>query len=110
MHPRPNGILGATLALISIFLPAFLLVIGALPFWNAMRRHSGFQSVLMGINASVVGILVAALYNPVWTSAVKTPVDFCFAIAAFGLLMIWKVPPWVVVLLSAIGGAVVSSL
>ncbi|SFV08375.1 chromate transporter [Alicyclobacillus macrosporangiidus] len=110
MHPRPNGILGATLALISIFLPAFLLVIGALPFWNAMRRHSGFQSVLMGINASVVGILVAALYNPVWTSAVKTPVDFCLAIAAFGLLVIWKVPPWVVVLLSAIGGAVVSSL
>lgn len=110
MHPSPNGILGATIALISIFLPAFLLVVGALPFWNAMRRHPGFQSVVTGINAAVVGILVAALYNPVWTSAVKTPIDFCLAVAAFALLMIWKLPPWVVVLFSAVVGAVVSSL
>lgn len=110
MHPSPNGILGATIALISIFLPAFLLVIGALPFWNTIRHHPAFQSVLTGINASVVGILIAALYNPVWMSAIKSTVDFCIAIAAFGLLVIWKLPPWIVVLFSAVAGAVISAL
>lgn len=103
-HLSPNGWLGAVLALIAIFLPAFLLVVGVLPFWNAIRRHPGFQSVLYGINAAVVGILVAALYNPVWTSAIKNPADFVLAILAFGLLVLWKLPPWLVVLFSAIGG------
>lgn len=108
--PYPNGIVGGILALIAIFLPAFLLVAGALPFWNAIRSRPGFQSALAGINASVVGILIAALYNPVWTSAIKTSYDFCLAIVAFALLMIWKLPPWIVVIISAIGGIVISAL
>ena len=108
--PYPNGIIGSLLALIAIFLPAFLLVAGTLPFWNILRSRPGFQSALSGINASVVGILIAALYNPVWTSAIKTPYDFCLAIIAFALLMIWKLPPWIVVIISAIGGIVISVL
>ncbi|MFB5193032.1 chromate transporter [Alicyclobacillus fastidiosus] len=108
--PYPNGIVGGVLALIAIFLPAFLLVAGALPFWNAIRSKPGFQSALAGINASVVGILIAALYNPVWTSAIKTPYDFCLAIIAFALLIIWKLPPWIVVVISALGGLVLSAI
>ncbi|MDR4947111.1 chromate transporter [Neobacillus cucumis] len=102
--PYPNGVIGSILALIAIFLPAFFLVAGALPFWNILRSRPGFQSALSGINASVVGILIAAFYNPVWTSAIKTPYDFCLAIIAFALLMIWKLPPWIVVIISALGG------
>jgi chromate transporter len=108
--PYPNGIIGSILALIAIFLPAFLLVAGTLPFWNILRSRPGFQSALSGINASVVGILIAALYNPVWINAIKTPYDFCLAIIAFGLLMIWKLPPWIVVIISALGGIVISNL
>ena len=108
--PYPNGIVGGLLALLAIFLPAFLLVAGALPFWNVIRSKSGFQSALAGINAAVVGILIAALYNPVWTSAIKTPYDFCLAMVAFGLLMIWKLPPWIVVIISALGGIAISAL
>lgn len=110
MKSFPNGIVGGVLALLAIFLPAFLLVAGALPFWNIIRTKPGFQSALAGINASVVGILIAALYNPVWTSAIKTPYDFCLAIIAFALLMIWKFPPWIVVVISALGGMVISVL
>jgi chromate transporter len=109
-RPSPNGVVGSLLALIAIFLPAFLLVAGVLPFWNILRSRSGFQSALAGINASVVGILIAALYNPVWTSAIKTPYDFCLALIAFGLLMVWKFPPWIVVIVSALGGMVISAL
>lgn len=105
---HPNGIIGGLLALIAIFLPAYLLVAGVLPFWNTLRVHQGFQSALSGINASVVGILLAALYNPVWTSAIKGPYDFALALIAFGLLMIWKLPPWVVVIIGALGGMGIS--
>jgi chromate transporter len=110
MQPRPNGVAGAAIALVAIFLPAFLLVIGALPFWNAIRGRPGFQPVLDGINAAVVGILLAALYNPVWVSAIRTPADFALALAAGGLLMVWKLPPWVVVVFSAAGGALLPLL
>lgn len=105
-----NGWQGALIALIAMFLPSFLLITGSLPFWDAIRRRPNFQSVLKGINAAVVGILLAALFNPVWMSAIHNPYDFCLAIAAFGLLMLWKLPPWVVVLFSAAGGALVSFL
>jgi len=108
--PYPNGIMGSILALIAIFLPAFFLVAGALPFWNILRSRPGFQTALSGINASVVGILMAALYHPVWTSAIKSPYDFCLALIAFTLLMIWKLPPWIVVIISALGGVVLSVL
>ena len=102
--PSPNGVGGAALALAAIFLPAFLLVVGVLPFWDALRTRPGFQSALLGINAGVVGILLAALYNPVWTGAVKTPADFALAAAALALLTLWRAPPWVVVLFCAGGG------
>ncbi|WP_054957279.1 chromate transporter [Paenibacillus dakarensis] len=105
-----NGWTGAWIALIAMFLPSFLLVIGALPFWDAIRRRPNFQSALKGINAAVVGILLASLFNPIWIKAIHTPYDFSLAIAAFGLLMLWKLPPWVIVLLSAAGGALISVL
>src|SRR5262245_28762828 len=108
MGPRPNGLAGAGLALIAVFLPSFLLVIGALPFWAALRAHPGFAAALRGINAGVVGLLLAALYHPVWTSAIRTPFDVALAFAAFGLLAFWKAPAWLVVLFAAAGGALLS--
>jgi chromate transporter len=99
---------GAIVATIAIFLPSFMLIIGTLPFWNWLRHRPRFQAALHGINAAVVGILLAALYNPVWTKAIKSPFDFCLALAAFGLLTVWKCPPWIVVIFSAIAGALLS--
>lgn len=104
MHTAPNGWLGATIALVAIFLPAFLLVVGTLPLWNAIRRRPRFQAALAGVNASVVGILAAALYNPVWVSAVHSSADFAIALAAFGLLTVWKLPPWMVVVFGVLAG------
>ncbi len=102
----PNGFLGGFLCLIAIFLPAFLLVIGALPFWDALRQKTHAQSALRGVSAAVVGLLLAALYDPVWTSSVRSSSDMALALVSFGLLMFWKWPPIYVVLLAAIGGAV----
>lgn len=96
---------GAIVATIAIFLPSFLLVIGTLPFWEWIRQHARFQAAFHGIHAAVVGILLAALYHPVWTKAIQTPADFCLALAAFCLLAIWKCPPLLVVIVSAIIGA-----
>ena len=103
MQPQPNGLAGATIALAGIFLPGLLLVYGTLPFWDALRTRPGAQAAVRGTNAAVVGILGAALYNPVWTSAVLGPRDFALALAGFLLLTIWNTPPWIVVLL--LGGA-----
>ncbi|MDQ2906075.1 MAG: chromate efflux transporter [Chloroflexota bacterium] len=108
--PAPNGWLGALIALVAIFLPSFLMVIGILPFWNHLRTIEAFQSALRGINAAVVGILLAALYQPIWTSAIHAPSDFALSLLAFGLLVIWKVPPWIVVVLAALIGAGLSVL
>jgi chromate transporter len=99
-----NGWSGALLTLIAIFLPSFLLVVGALPFWDLLRSKSSFQCALSGINAAVVGLLLAALYQPVWTSAIHSSADFSLGLVAFGLLMFWKWPPWLVVVLTAVGG------
>lgn len=104
-----NGWMGAVVATVAIFLPSFFLVAGALPFWGAIRRRPDFQAVLNGINAVVVGILLAALYQPVWVKAIGSPADFGLAIASFGLLMLWKLPPWIVVLFSAAGGALIAA-
>ncbi|MYB48018.1 MAG: chromate efflux transporter [Dehalococcoidia bacterium] len=92
-------------ALGAIFLPSFLLVIGILPFWDNLRSRTNFRAALMGINSAVVGLVGAALYDPVWTTAITSREDLALAAAAFGLLAFWKCPPWLVVLLSAIGGA-----
>ena len=89
----------------AVFLPSLLLVFGVLPFWNILRGHRLAQAVLMGINAAVVGLLLAALYDPVWLGAIHSPLDFALALAAFGLIAMWRVPPWLVVLLSGLSGA-----
>jgi chromate transporter len=107
---QPNGWLGAAIALIGIFLPAFLLVIGSLPYWELLRRRDDARAVLRGVNAAVVGLLLAALYDPVWTSAIHAPADFGLGLVAFGLLAFWKLPPWIVVVVAAIGGALLAAL
>ena len=110
MHRPPNGIPGAALALVAIFLPTFLMVVGALPFLSVLRTRPGFQAALRGINAAVVGLLLAALYNPVWTSAITVPVDLALALVTFALLAVWNVPAWLVVVIAALGGAVLEAL
>jgi chromate transporter len=105
MAPWPNGWQGALLCLVAIFLPAFLLVIGPLPFWDALRQRPWAQAALRGVNAAVVGLLLAALYRPVWTSGIANAGDFTLAVAAFLLLFMWRTPPWLVVVFCAIGGA-----
>ena len=99
-----GGILGAIVALVAIFLPGILCLLGTLPFWHALRAHPGARSAMQGTNAAVVGLLAAALYNPVWISAVQTPVDFAIAATGFALLIAWQAPPLVVVLLAALAG------
>ena len=108
--PAPNGWLGALLCLVAIFLPSFLLTVGALPFWEDLRRVRRVRSALVGVNAVVVGLLLAALYSPVWTSAIKGPADYGLALVAFILLALWKWPPWLVVVLPAFGGWLLASL
>ena len=105
MQPPPNGWVGALICLAAIFLPSFLLLFGALPFWNDLRKRADIQSALKGINAAVVGLLLAALYTPVWTSAIAGPADFAIAAVAFVLLVFWKVPPWIVVVAGALARA-----
>jgi chromate transporter len=102
--PSPHGIAGAVLGLIAIFLPGVLVLIGTLPFWDAFRRRANAQAAMRGINAAVVGLLGAALYNPVWTSTVKTSADLAIALVGFTLLTAWRAPPLVVVCVSALGG------
>ncbi len=109
MGPQPNGWLGALICLVAIFLPSFLLVIGALPFWEQLRRRPLAQAALRGVNAAVVGLLLAALYQPVWTVGITDVADFALAIAAFLLLFMWQTPPWLVVVLSAVAAALISA-
>jgi chromate transporter len=104
MRPAPHGVLGGVLGLLSIFLPGLLLHLGTLPFWETFRQRAATQAVMRGINAAVVGLLGAALYSPIWTSAIEAPRDVAVALIAFVLLMAWKAPPVVVVAVSALGG------
>jgi chromate transporter len=104
MGPLPNGIPGAVICLVGIFLPGLLLLLGTIPFWGSVSRYPLTQAGMRGANAAVVGVLGAAFYDPVWTAAVLTPADFALALAGFLLLAIWKMPPWVVVGLMATGG------
>jgi len=110
MGPAPNGVAGAALCLAAIYLPSFLLIVGVLPFWAALRGAPGARAALRGVNASVVGLLIAALYRPVWTAGVANAGDFCIVVAAFLLLYSWRAPPWLVVALGALAGAALGAL
>jgi chromate transporter len=102
--PSPHGLPGAALGLTGIFLPGILILLGALPFWDDFRRRDKAQAIMRGVNAAVVGLLGAALYNPVWTSSVGTPGDFGLALVGFVLLTVWRAPPLLVVAVGAAGG------
>jgi len=108
LQPSPNGWLGAIICLLAIFLPSFLLIIGGMPFWEDLRRRITAQAALRGVNAAVVGLLLAALYRPVWTAGIVGPADFAVAIAAFLLLFMWRTPPWLVVILCAAAGEAIA--
>lgn len=104
MRIAPTGWSGGLLCVVAIFLPSFLLVFGALPFWEGLRRSVGARGALAGVNAGVVGLLVAALYDPVWTSAVHAPSDVAFVLLAWMAVAIWRLPPWCVVLACGAAG------
>jgi chromate transporter len=104
MRPRPHAWLAGLGCVAAIFLPACLLIGGALPFWSLLRAKAWVRAALRGANAAVVGVLLAAFYNPVWIEGVKTPRDMAAALAAFGLLELWRIPPWLAVLLLAATG------
>jgi chromate transporter len=103
-----NGWQGGLLATFAIFLPAFLLILGTLPFWNILRQNPKIKGALIGVNAAVVGILISAFYNPIWTSTILKPIDFAFAAVLFSMLVYWKLPPWVIVVTGAVGGLLMS--
>lgn len=100
-----KGWQGGLIATIAVFLPAFLLILGTLPFWDSLRNNSKVKGAIMGINAAVVGILISALYHPIWTSSILAPIDFALASVLFSMLVYWKLPPWIVVLTGAISGS-----
>src|SRR4029077_6721286 len=104
LNTSPNGAWGATLALIAIFLPGMLLLIGALPWWDMLRRRPDLQAAMRGVNAAVVGILAAALYSPLWISAITNWRDAALAAVSFALLVFAQLPSWLIVL-----GAVIAS-
>lgn len=103
----PHGVAGAAFGLFGIFLPGILVLIGALPFWDTFRSQRAVQATMRGVNAAVVGLLGAALYTPVWTSAVRSAADFGIVLVGFVLLTVWRAPPLVVVGISALGGVVI---
>ncbi|MFC0330652.1 chromate efflux transporter [Paenibacillus sepulcri] len=105
-----KGISGAVIATVAIFLPAYLLIVGALPYWSILRQKPAVQGALTGVNAAVVGLLLAALYDPLWTTAILNPVDFVLAAVLFIMLSFWKLPPWIVAAAGAAGGTFIGYL
>lgn len=103
-----NGWTGGLFATFAIFLPAFLLIVGALPFWDALRTNRKVKGAIMGVNAAVLGILISAFYTPIWTSSIIEVKDFALAAILFSMLAYWKLPPWLVVLTGAIGGSLIA--
>lgn len=110
MTSGPSGWSGGLLALVAIFVPSFLLVVGALPFWEQLRGNLRVQAALAGVNASVVGLLLAALYEPIWSSAIMSARDFALALIAFVALIFWKLPPWLVVISGGAAGWLMTTL
>lgn len=107
LGPEPNNLVGATIALIAVFLPGFLILLGVIPFWDNFRKRESAQALMRGANAAVVGILGAALYDPVFISAIVGPYQFALALTCVVLLMAWKASPWIVVLVAAAGGVLI---
>jgi chromate transporter len=110
MGPEPTGWAGGLICLVAVFLPSLLLVVGVLPYWDGLRRRSAAQSALRGVNAAVVGLLLAALYSPVWLSAIHRPSDFAIGAVAFLVLVFWKAPPWLVVIAGALAAEAIARL
>jgi len=108
LNAPPNGAWGALLALVAIFLPGMLLLMGVLPFWNGLRNRPGLQAAMRGVNAAVVGILAAALYSPLWTSAIAGWRDAALAILGFALLVFARIPSWTIVLLTVAGSVLLA--
>ena len=104
MPTTPNGWLGGVVAVIAIFLPSFLLVIGAIPFWERLRQNIHAQAALIGVNAAVVGLLLAAFYRPIWLSTIQGLPDLLGAAVAFVALTWLRCPPWLVVVLGGVVG------
>jgi chromate transporter len=102
--PTPLGLAGAVLGLVGVFLPGMLILVGTLPFWVSLRSCTGAQAAMRGINAAVVGLLCAALYNPLCTSSINTTADFSVALVGFVMLTVWRTPPVWVVILGALSG------
>ncbi|MCC7274375.1 MAG: chromate transporter, partial [Alphaproteobacteria bacterium] len=109
MGVEPNGLVGAAIALVAVFLPGALLIVGAMPFWSVLRARKGVQGALAGVNAAVVGLLGAAFYDPIWMAGVPSGACFALAAAAFVALEKWRVPPWLVVLATALAGAAIAA-
>ena len=103
-----KGWQGGLFATFAVFLPAFLLIIGALPFWDQLRSNPKIKGAVMGVNAAVIGILISALYFPIWTSSILAPADFALAALLFSMLAYWKLPPWIIVVTGAIGGSLLT--
>ena len=105
-----KGWQGGLVATFAVFLPAFLLILGALPFWDQLRSNPSVKGAIMGVNAAVIGILISAFYFPIWTSAILAPADFALAAVLFSMLAYWKLPPWIVVVAGAVGGSLLPLL
>jgi chromate transporter len=108
--PQPNGVLGGALATLAIFLPSLLLVLGLLPFWVLLRANRAIRAALAGVNAAVVGLLLAAFYDPVITTAITDGADAAFALGAFALLVLWRTPAWILVVSAGLGASVIGLL
>jgi chromate transporter len=106
----PGGVVGGLLATVAIFAPGLLLLVGVLPFWAALRDRTWLRGVMRGAGAAVVGLLAAALWDPVVTTAITSTGAFCLALVCFVLLTEWRTPPWAVVLVAAVGGLVLTAL
>ena len=102
MHGPVSGVSGAAIALLAIYLPSFLLIAAVLPFWNDIIRNAAVVAAVQGVNAAVVGVLLAAFYQPVWVNAIRAPAEAALAV--------WKWPPWLVVLLSAVAMQIASAI
>ena len=105
-----NGWQGGLVATFAVFLPAFLLILGALPFWDNLRNNAKIKGAIMGVNAAVIGILISAFYFPIWTSSILAPADFALAAILFSMLAYWKLPPWIIVVSGALGGSLLTLL